>query len=139
MRGLILYQKIHGTPRRLLSLSSRIAAGGGDHHPSDDPVPREFIEAAYILSEEQRPHPMVLQQKDMTPELIAEKAKKYNILPEDYVPMSISWGGAYGGDYPTIVDDAQYNLVFEMQIDSWQQTDCWHWPVDNSRYVYNWN
>ena len=53
--------------------------------------------AAYILSEDQRPSPMVLQQRDMTPELIAEKAAKYNILPEDYTPMSVSWGGAYGG------------------------------------------
>jgi len=55
-----------------------------------------------------RPHPGVLQEKDLTPELIAEKAKKYNIIPEDYLPMSIAWGGSFGGDYPTIVDDAYW-------------------------------
>ena len=32
-------------------------------HESDDAVPREFIEAAYILSEDQRPNAMVLQHK----------------------------------------------------------------------------
>lgn len=118
MRCLILYQRLNGTPRRLLSVSQRLTLRAGESHEGDDPVPREFIEAAYILSEDQRPNPMVLQQKDMTPELIAEKAKKYNIIPEDYLPMSISWGGAYGGDYPTIVDDAHFNRDFNYEWDN---------------------
>jgi len=118
MRSLFLYKQLNGVPRRLLSVSAKLRGPGGEFHESDDAVPREFIEAAYILSEDQRPNPMVLQQKDMTPELIAEKAKKYNILPEDYVPMSITYGGAYGGDYPTIVDDANYNRNFNYEWDN---------------------
>lgn len=119
MRGLFLYKQINGVPRRLLSVTSKLK-GGHDFHESDDMAPREFIQAAYILSEDQRPNPMVLQQKDMTPELIAEKAKKYNILPEDYVPMSITWGGAYGGDYPTIVEDSHYNRNFNYEWDNFE-------------------
>lgn len=34
--------------------------------------------------------------------------------------MSISWGGAYGGDYPTIVDDAQYNRNFNYEWDNFE-------------------
>lgn len=121
MRSLILYQKLNGIPRRLLSVSARVSAGHGDFHEGDDAVPREFIQAAYILSEDQRPSPMVLQQRDMTPELIAEKAAKYNILPEDYTPMSVSWGGAYGGDYPTIIDEACFSRPFNYEWDNFDQ------------------
>merc|ERR1712110_195035 len=163
MRCLILYQRLNGTPRRLLSVSSRLSLRGGQSSESDDPVPREFIEAAYILSEDQRPNAMVLQEKDMTPELIAEKAKKYNMIPEDYLPMSISWGGAYGGDYPTIVEEAFYNKDFNYEWDDFKGKrnfgevigmhqyitySSWHhifdgvfhpyglWQWDQNRYLY---
>ena len=44
MRSLILYQKLNGIPRRLLSVSARVSAGHGDFHEGDDAVPREFIQ-----------------------------------------------------------------------------------------------
>ena len=46
--------------------------------------------------------------KDMTPEMIAEKAKKFNVLPEDYYPMSMKTGGPYG-DYPVTVNETWNN------------------------------
>lgn len=117
MRHLLLYKQVKGVPRRLLSVSSR-ASGGGQFHESDDCVPKEFIEAMYSMPEEARPHPGVLLQRDMTPELIAEKAAKYNILPEDYMPMSITCSGGFGGDYPTIVEESQYNKEFNFEWDN---------------------
>jgi len=118
MRNLILYQMRNGTPRRLLSVSMRLRGPGGEWHESDDAVPREFIEAAYILSEDQRPNAMVLQHKDLTPELIAEKAKKYNIIPEDYTPMSVAWNGSFGGDYPLTVEEAKWNKDWNYEWDN---------------------
>jgi hypothetical protein len=103
MRSYIIYRTVNRTPRRLLSVSSRILGGEYDEH--DDPAPREFLNSLHFLSGEQRPNPVPLTQEDMTPELIAEKAKKYNMLPEDYYPMSLQYDGATGGDYPVLVTE----------------------------------
>jgi hypothetical protein len=79
---LLVYRTVTGIPQRVLSVSQRVQGPGGEFHEGDDAVPRQFIEAAYILSESQRPSPFVLSETDLTPEVIAEKAKKYDILPE---------------------------------------------------------
>lgn len=79
---LLVYRTVTGVPQRVLSVSQRVQGPGGEFHEGDDAVPRQFIEAAYILSESQRPSPFVLSETDLTPEVIAEKAKKYDILPE---------------------------------------------------------
>jgi len=114
---LLVYRTVTGIPQRVLSVSQRVQSPGGEFHEGDDAVPRQFIEAAYILSESQRPSPFVLSETDLTPEVIAEKAKKYDILPEDYVPMSVTYGGAYGGDYPTVAEEAYHNKDFYYEWD----------------------
>ena len=53
----------------------------------------------------------------MTPEFIAEKAKKYNMLPEDYYPMSLTNDGGAGGDYPVTVNEHMYNRPSEYEYD----------------------
>jgi len=108
MRSYVAYQLINGTPRRVLSLSTRRPGGHGTAHPGDAPGPKEFFQAAAFLSEGERPTTFPMTEKDMTPEMIAEKAKKFNVLPEDYYPMSMKTGGPYG-DYPVTVNETWNN------------------------------
>ena len=55
MRSYVAYQLINGTPRRVLSLSTRRTGGHGTAHPGDAPGPKEFYQAAAFLSEGERP------------------------------------------------------------------------------------
>jgi len=108
MRNLILYRTVNGVPVRLLSASTRLEGGHGTYHEGDQPKPKEFLEAAAYLSEAQRPSVIKLTDEDLTPEFIAEKAKKYNMLPEDYYPLSIPQCANTGGDYPVMVEESYF-------------------------------
>ena len=117
MRSYLVYRTINSVPRRVLSVSSRVT--GGLYNEYDDPAPREFLNSLHFLDEDQRPNPIPLVEEDMTPELIAEKAKKYNLLPEDYYPMSLQYGGCTGGDYPVTVTEHNSTKPAGYEWDDW--------------------
>ena len=90
MRSLFLYKEANGVTRRLLSFSTRQFGGHGVSHEGDEKGPTEFFQALTFLSEAQKPDPVTYAEEDLTPEFIAERAAKYNMLPQDYIPMSVS-------------------------------------------------
>ena len=65
MRSYVAYQLINGTPRRVLSLSTRRPGGHGTAHPGDAPGPKEFFQAAAFLSEGERPTTFPMTEKVM--------------------------------------------------------------------------
>jgi len=135
MRNLIVYRMVNGTPVRLLSASSRLSGGGGTYHEGDQPKPKELLEAAAYLTEAQRPSVIRLTEEDMTPEFIAEKAKKYNMLPEDYYPLSIQTAGNTGGDYPTVVEESYFARPAGYEWDNMLHRMNWGRPIGKYEFT----
>jgi len=120
---------VNGSPVRLLATSARLAGGHGNYHEGDQPKPKEFLEAAAFLTEAQRPSVIRLTDEDMTPEFVAEKAKKYNMLPEDYYPLSIHQAGNNGGDYPVMVDESYFCRPANYEWDNMLHRMNWGRPI----------
>ena len=65
----------------------------------------------------------------MTPEFKAEKAKKYNMLPEDYYPLSIQQAGNSGGDYPVMVEESYFCRPANYEWDNMLHRMNWGRPI----------
>ena len=66
MRTYLVYRVSNGVPRRVLSLSNRVAGGGdarGTGAAGDMPGPKEFFQAGTFLSEAERPTPFPMTDK----------------------------------------------------------------------------
>jgi len=135
MRSFLIYRQVNGVPRRVLSASAKLCGGHGVSHEGDHPAPKQFLEAAAFLSEKQRPNPIPLSEKDMTPELIAEKAAKYNMLPEDYYPMSLKFGGAAYGDYPVTAEESYFNRPGTYEWDNFNLRRNMGQPIGKNEMV----
>jgi len=129
MRNLIVYRMVNGNPVRLLSGTTKLRGGHGNYHEGDQPKPKEFLEAAAFLTEAQRPSVIRLTEEDMTPEFKAEKAKKYNMLPEDYYPLSIQQAGNSGGDYPVMVEESYFCRPANYEWDHMLHRMNWGRPI----------
>merc|ERR1712212_933524 len=129
MRNLIVYRMVNGNPVRLLSATTKLRGGHGNYHEGDQPKPKEFLEAAAFLTEAQRPSVIRLTEEDMTPEFKAEKAKKYNMLPEDYYPLSIQQAGNSGGDYPVMVEESYFCRPANYEWDHMLHRMNWGRPI----------
>lgn len=119
MRSYLVYRVANGVPRRVLSLSSRVT-GKGNFHEGDCPEPKEFSQSSHFLSEGQRPTIFRYSEEDMTPEWIAEKAEKYNMLPEDYYPLALMNRNANLGDYPVVLQESFMNRSPYFEWDDWR-------------------
>ena len=73
--------------------------------------------------------------QDMTPEFKAEKAKKYNMLPEDYYPLSIQTAGNTGGDYPVVVEESYFCRPANYEWDNMQHRLNWGRPIGKYEFT----
>jgi len=115
--------------RRVLSMTPRALGPAGTAHEGDMPGPKEFFQAAAFLSENERPTVQPLSEQDLTPELIAEKAAKFNVLPEDYYPMSMKTPHSSFGDYPVTVGETYNNKSANYEWDDFRQRKNYGEPL----------